>query len=182
MSQKPLVVLGVTGGIACYKAADLVRKIIDLGTEVHCVMTQNATRFVTPLTFQVLTRNPVHVDPFEPVTSWNVAHVALAERACLVVICPATANIIGKIASGIADDLLTTVVMAAANETEILLCPAMNQRMWENPIVQENIERLKDLQYRFVEPEEGAMACDEHGKGRLAAQERILEAIRSLLF
>ena len=111
MSDKPCVVLGVTGGIAAYKAADLVRRVMDLGADVRCVMTENATRFVTPLTFQVLSGNPVHTDSFKPVETWDFAHVSLAEAASLVVICPATANIIGKIASGVADDLLSTVVM-----------------------------------------------------------------------
>lgn len=181
MPEKPCIVMGVSGGIAVYKAADLVRKIMDLDTDVHCVMTENATRFVTPLTFQTLSRNPVLLDSFSAVTSWDAEHVSLADRASLIVVCPATANLLGKVAHGIADDLLSTLIMAAATRTRILFCPAMNAHMWENPIVQENVKKLQDLGYLFVAPEQGRLASGAVGLGRLAGLDVILERIRSLL-
>jgi len=181
MSETPRVLLGVTGGIAAYKAADLVRRIADLGADVHCVLTENAARFVTPLTFQVLSRNPVHVDAFQPAREWNVKHISLAEQTSLVVLCPATANIMAKLACGIADDFLSTVVMAAASACPVLICPAMNPRMWDNPIVRENKRRLISLGYEFVDPEEGPMACEDWGRGRLASPETILRRIKQRL-
>jgi len=155
--------------------------MMDLGAEVHCLLTPNAAQFVTPLTFQVLSRNPVHLDTFEPVTNWNVKHVSLAESADLVVICPATANVLGKLAGGLADNLLTSVIMAAAKTAPVLICPAMNPRMWENPIVQANVEKLKERGYQFVEPGEGKMACDDWGRGRLAEPSEILAELKQLL-
>jgi len=181
MSEKPCVLLGVTGGIAAYKSAELVRRIMDLGAEVHCLLTENAARFVTPLTFQVLSGNPAHVDAFEPVRDWNVKHISLAERADLLVICPATANVLAKLACGLADDLLTTVVMAASSTAPVLVCPAMNPRMWDNGIVRENVQKLRNRGFLLAEPEEGEMACGDSGKGRLAELSVILERIKGLL-
>ena len=139
------VVMGVTGGIACYKAADVVSRLKKEGIEVDVIMTQNACHFVDPLTFRTLSKNPVVTDTFATPEAWKVGHVALAEKADVMLIAPATANVIGKVASGIADDMLTTTIMAS--RAKIVFAPAMNVNMYENPIVQENIERLKARGY-----------------------------------
>ena len=181
MSEKPVVLLGISGSIAAYKACELVRRLMDVGADVHCVMTENACRFVTPLTFQALSRNQVHADLFGPASSWDAEHVSLADMASLAVVCPASANIIGKMAAGIADDLLSTVLMAAASRVKVLVCPAMNHHMFANPVVQENIRKLRGLGYLFVDPEEGTLASGARGQGRLARIEVILEKIKPLL-
>ncbi len=176
------ILLGVTGGIAAYRACDLARLFIKEGAAVKVVMTEAATRFVPPLTFQVLTCNDVHTGLFDPSDPGEVLHIALAKWADLVLIAPATANIIGSIASGIADDLLTTVVMALPAETPVAFAPAMNVEMWNNPIVQKNIEYLKGLgKYGFIEPAEGFLACGDVGKGKIAENETIAGAVRKLL-
>jgi phosphopantothenoylcysteine decarboxylase/phosphopantothenate--cysteine ligase len=175
------IVLGVTGGIAAYKAAQLSRMFIHAGADVHVVMTENATKFITPLTFRSLTGNPVTVDMFEPVTNWQIEHIELATMADIVVIAPATANVIGKIASGMADDMLTTTVMAT--KAPVIIAPAMNSNMYNNPIVQGNVEKLKGLGYEFVEPEEGRLATGTEGagKGRLADLEKIVQKVSEVL-
>jgi len=173
------VVLGITGGIAAYKAAELVRLLVSEGARVHVVMTAAACRFVTPLTFQTLSGNPVATELFSLVEESSIGHIALADRARVMVIAPATANTIGKISAGIADDLLSTVI--SATRAQVLLCPAMNVHMWENPIVQANIQRLRSLGYRFAEPGAGFLACGYEGKGRMAEPADILEDIRRIL-
>ncbi len=173
------IVLGVSGGIAAYKAAELTRLLVKEGANVNVVMTKNAQQFVTPLTFQSLSGNPVMTELFSLTERSEIKHISLAEKADLLVIAPATANIIGKIASGIADDLLTTMVLAA--RAPILIAPAMNVQMWRNPIVQENIKRLKKVGMKIMEPESGYLACGYEGKGRLAEPEAILKGIKSLL-
>jgi len=173
------IVLGVTGGIAAYKAAELVRELVKAGAEVHVVMTRNAQAFITPLTFQTLSGNPVTTELFNLIAESEIGHIALADRAEVLVIAPATANIIGKIAGGIADDLLTTIVMAT--KAPVLLAPAMNVHMWENPICQENIQKLRQRGYHFIDPEAGELACGYEGKGRLAEIPVILEEICVLL-
>jgi len=173
------IVLGVTGGIAAYKTAELVRELVRAGAEVHVVMTKNAQSFITPLTFQTLSGNPVATELFSVIEESEIGHISLADRAEILVIAPATANIIGKIASGIADDMLTTIVMAT--KAPVLLAPAMNVHMWENPICQENIEKLRARGYKFVDPESGELACGYEGKGRLAEVPTIMEEIRALL-
>ncbi|MDO8956109.1 MAG: bifunctional phosphopantothenoylcysteine decarboxylase/phosphopantothenate--cysteine ligase CoaBC [Deltaproteobacteria bacterium] len=173
------IVLGVTGGIAAYKAAELVRELVKAQAEVHVVMTRNAQAFITPLTFQTLSGNPVTTELFNLMAESEIGHIALADRAEVLVIAPATANIIGKIAGGIADDLLTTIVMAT--KAPVLLAPAMNVHMWENPICQENIQRLRSRGYHFIDPEAGELACGYEGKGRLAEIPVIVEEIRALL-
>ncbi len=173
------VVLGITGGIAAYKAAELVRELVKAGAEVHVVMTRSAQAFVTPLTFQTLSGNPVITELFSLIEESEIGHISLADRAEILVIAPATANIIGKIAAGIADDMLTTIVMAT--KAPVLLAPAMNVHMWENPICQENISRLKTRGYHFIDPESGELACGYEGQGRLAEIPQILETIRSIL-
>lgn len=172
------IVLGVTGGIAVYKAAELVRELVKSGASVRVVMTENATRFVSPLTFQVLSGQVVFTDMFKQ-DVYDINHISLTEDASLMVIAPATANVIGKIASGIADDLLTTTVMAM--ESPVLICPAMNSRMYANPIVQANIKRLTEMGYRFVPPGYGELACKTEGEGRLADIPVILEGIKRAL-
>ncbi len=174
-----VVAVGITGGIAAYKAADLVSRLVKLGAEVHVMMTAAATKFVNPLTFRTLSQHPVMVDMFDEPGEWNVRHVALTQKANLFVIAPATANIIGKIANGIADDFLTTTVMAAC--CPVMLAPAMNVNMFQNPVLQANLQRLQDIGYRLIEPAEGRLACGDIGKGRLAEVEDILEAIKLVL-
>ncbi len=181
--MKPLherdIVLGVCGGIAAYKACDLASKLRQAGAAVTVIMTEAAQRFVTPLSFQSLTHRPVVTSLFTPIEEWEIEHIAVAHRAALAVIAPATANIIGKIAGGIADDFLTTFVLAT--RAPIVVCPAMNCEMYANPIVQENIGKLRARGFHIVEPEEGNLACGDVGKGRLATVETILGKIESLL-
>ncbi len=178
MVKSKTVLLGVTGGIAAYKSASLVRKLKELGADVLVVMTENATKFVTPLTFQTLSQNPVYVDMFQPIKDGDVEHVSLGERADLLLVAPATANMIGKVASGIADDLLSATVMAA--KCPVLFAPSMHSQMYENPIVQENIQKLKGLGYHFVEPEVGKLARGDVGVGRLASIEDIVQKVVEL--
>ncbi|MFQ5666037.1 MAG: bifunctional phosphopantothenoylcysteine decarboxylase/phosphopantothenate--cysteine ligase CoaBC [Candidatus Binatia bacterium] len=161
-----MIVAGLSGGIACYKAADLVRTLTRLGAKVRVIMTAGARHFITPLTLQTLTGQPVATDTFDLTQESQIGHIQLADRADLIVIAPATANVIGKIAAGIGDDLLTTVLLAT--RAPIIIAPAMNVNMYENPIVQDNLKRLRARGCRVVEPGEGALACGWEGKGRLA--------------
>jgi phosphopantothenoylcysteine decarboxylase/phosphopantothenate--cysteine ligase len=177
--EKPKLALGVTGGIACYKAVELVRLLVKDGFLVQVIMTKGAMEFVTPLTFQTLSGLPVATETFNLTQESEIGHINLADSADLFVIAPATANVIGKIAAGIADDLLTTVLMAT--QAPVLIAPAMNIHMYENPILQENIRKLRRLGYHFMEPAEGYLACGYEGKGRLPEPEKILEEIRRLL-
>jgi phosphopantothenoylcysteine decarboxylase/phosphopantothenate--cysteine ligase len=172
------IVLGVTGGIAAYKAAELVRLFVKEGAHVHVVMTQNAQEFITPLTFQTLSGNPVVTDPFTLVGEQEIGHIALADLAELIVILPATANIIGKIANGIADDFLSTMVMAT--KSPVLFVPSMNVNMWENKALQKNIQTLLERGYHFIEPGEGELACHWYGKGRLAELSEVMEKVEDL--
>lgn len=174
------VVLGVTGGIAAYKACDIVSRLKKLNAHVDVIMTQSACQFVAPLTFQSLAYSRVVVDMFEEPKVWEIEHIALAKKADVFVIAPATANIIGKIASGIADDMLSTTVMAT--RAPVLIAPAMNTAMYENPIVQQNIAKLQALGYYFVEPESGRLACDDIGKGKLAQPQTIIDAIEQIVY
>ncbi|HHL38891.1 MAG TPA: bifunctional phosphopantothenoylcysteine decarboxylase/phosphopantothenate--cysteine ligase CoaBC [Deltaproteobacteria bacterium] len=169
------IVLGVTGGIAAYKALELARLLRGEGVELRPVMTRAATEFITPLSLATLAGNPVLTGLFESAEGAAINHIELAESADLIVIAPATANVIGKIACGIADDLLTTVVMAS--KAPVLFAPAMNHRMYENPIVEANVGRLEGLGYRFVGPAEGELACGYEGRGRLAPVEDIMDAV-----
>ncbi len=178
-SDKYHVVLGVTGGIACYKSAAVVSALCKSGINVDVIMTENATRFVGPMTFQTLSKNPVTVDTFGSVKYWEVEHIALAEKADVMLIAPATADIIGKVASGIADDMLSTTIMAVT--APVVFAPSMNVHMYENPVVQENIARLKKLGYRFIEPGEGLLACGDTGRGRMAEPEEITAYVDNLL-
>jgi phosphopantothenoylcysteine decarboxylase/phosphopantothenoylcysteine decarboxylase/phosphopantothenate--cysteine ligase len=173
------ILLGITGGIAAYKAADIANALTKKGYAVDAVMTKNAREFITPLTMETLTKRRVYTGSFERVPEFNVEHIGLAKAADVVLIAPATANFIGKVASGIADDLLTTVVMAA-HKMPVVICPAMNTEMYENPIVRENIEKLSSLGYRFVEPRESILACGDLGKGALADTNTIINYVETL--
>ncbi|MEK7865698.1 MAG: flavoprotein [Planctomycetota bacterium] len=173
------IVVCVTGSIAAYKAAELVSDLTKRKARVSVVMTKGAQQFVAPLTFETLSHNHVVTDSFEREVFFYPTHTSLAERANLVVVAPATANILGKIAHGIADDPVSTFLLAAT--CPILHAPAMNENMWKNAIVQENVAKLRRLGHRFVDPEEGPLACGIVGCGRLAATPAILAAIESLL-
>jgi len=176
--RQKTVVLGVTGGIACYKAVELVRLLVQEGFTVQVVMTRGASEFVTPLTFQALSGRPVATETFNLVQESEIGHIHLADEADVLVIAPATANAIGKLAAGIADDLLTTVVMAT--QAPVLIAPSMNVHMYEHPIFQENLRKLRRTGYHLMEPGAGYLACGYEGKGRLPEPEQILEEIRGL--
>jgi phosphopantothenoylcysteine decarboxylase/phosphopantothenate--cysteine ligase len=177
----PRVILGITGGIAAYKTAGLVRLFVKAGIDTVCVMTEEASEFVTPLTLRTLSGNPVYEDMFfeSENAGTKINHISLAQDCDLIVIAPATANIIGKIAGGIADDLLTTTVMAT--DKKVLLAPAMNAKMWENPIVKENVKKLASLGYIFIGPAEGELACGDHGPGRMEDTQKIFEKAKLIL-
>lgn len=173
------IVLGVTGGIAAYKACELVRALVKEGASVEVVMTQNAMEFVTPLTLQTLSGNKVATRPFDPVWESEIGHISLADRADLVVIAPATASFVGKMATGIADSLLATLVLATL--APVIVCPAMNVNMYNNVAVQENIRKLRDRGVSIVEPSEGFLACGWEGRGRLPETEDIMSEIEFAL-
>ena len=172
------IVLGVTGGIAAYKAAEFVRLLVKEEARVHVVMTRNAREFISPLTFQTLSGNPVVSDPFALIEGEKIGHIALADLAELIVVLPATANIIGKIANGIADDFLSTMVMAST--APVLFVPSMNVNMWQNSAVQKNIQMLLERGYHFMEPGEGELACHWYGKGRLPELGDVIEKMKDL--
>ena len=179
MLKNKTVVIGVSGGIAVYKACDIVSRLKKLNANVHVIMTNNATEFVTPLTFQSLSQNYVVNYMFEEPKTWDVEHISLAKKADVFLIAPATANVIGKIANGICDDMLTTTVMATTGK--VLIAPAMNTNMYRNPILQRNITILKELGYNFVNPESGRLACGDVGEGKLAQPEVIVNEVVNLL-
>ena len=169
------VLLGVSGGIAVYKALDVISRLKKKGIEVKVIMTKSSTEFVTPLSFQSLSENPVVIDMFDEPKAWEIQHISLAKWADLVVVVPATANIIGKVANGIADDILSTTIMAT--KAEVIFCPARNTNMYENKIVQKNMATLKDLGYGFINPASGRLACGDIGRGKLENTEIIAEKI-----
>ena len=179
MLENKKIVLGMTGGIAAYKAAELTRALIKAGAKVKVIMTKSATEFITPLTMQTLSQGPVYMDMFGATDPYDIAHISLADYADAFVIAPASGNIIGKIASGIADDLLSTTVMAQNKPT--LICPAMNDKMLANPIVQDNVRKLKNYGYAVMESDVGELACKTTGSGRLPEIPAIVEAIEALL-
>ena len=181
------IVIGVTGGIACYKVIDLIKILKKEGANVHVIMTYSAEKLIDKKEFEKISGNEVKDDLFDARIDYKdyikknkpIKHISLADIADLLLICPATANIIGKIANGIADDLLSTSVMTT-NAT-VLICPAMNVKMWKNTIMQDNVKKLKKLNYNFVEPEYGELACGYNGVGRLANSNKIIEKIMLLL-
>jgi phosphopantothenoylcysteine decarboxylase/phosphopantothenate--cysteine ligase len=174
------ILIGVSGGIATYKVCEIIRDLKKQGAACRVVMTDAAQKFITPLTFSTLAETPVLCDMFTPVPAEFVVHIEAARWADVVILCPATANLIGKVANGIADNLLTTIILAT--EAPVIWCPAMNSKMFLNPIVQQNIEKLKKFQYHFVEPGRGVLACNEQGVGRLAEKETILQKLTQVLF
>lgn len=173
------VILGVTASIAIYKACDILRRLKSGGFSVTVIMTQEAEEFIKPALFQGLSGNKVYQGLFKEPDVWEIEHVALAEKADLVLVAPATANIIAKVASGICDDLLTCV--CCATRAPILVCPAMNENMYKNRITQDNIKKLKSLGFRFVEPIKGRLACGEVGAGCLAEVETIIKEIKRIV-
>jgi phosphopantothenoylcysteine decarboxylase/phosphopantothenate--cysteine ligase len=176
---KKTVVIGVSGGIACYKAVEVVNQLRKDGYNVKVIMTKAAQQFVTPLTFQTMSRNAVVTEMFDPVAKWDTEHVSLAKAADLFVIVPATANIIGKIANGIADDMLSTTVMAT--KSPVLIFPAMNTAMYENSILQENIQKLKKHGYHLFGTASGELACGDIGTGKLLDWQQIVVEIKKFL-
>lgn len=173
MLQGKTVVLGVTGSIAAYKIASLASKLVKLHADVHVLMTQNATNFITPITFETLTGNKCLIDTFDRNFQFDVAHVSLAKKADVMLIAPASANVIGKIANGIADDMLTTTVMAST--APVLISPAMNTHMYENPIVQDNLQKLERFGYKIIAPAVGMLACHDVGAGKMPEPEMLLD-------
>lgn len=173
------VILGVTGGIAAYKAAELLRLMVKEGAEVWTIMTRSAAEFVRPLTFHALSGHPVRLELFGPEQNGAIEHISLADKADVAVVAPATANVIAKMAHGIADDMLTTTLLAV--RCPVVVCPAMNVNMYGHPAVQGNLEVLRKRGVTLVEPEEGELACGWEGKGRLPDPERILEELRAVL-
>lgn len=169
------ILLGVTGGIAAYKSADLASKLIKQHANVDVVMTKNATEFITPLTFEALTHNRCVTDTFDRDHPWEVEHIALADKADVLVIAPATANCIAKLAAGIADDMLTTTALVC--DCPKIIAPAMNTKMYENPVTQRNLQTLRDFGYIIVTPGDGYLACGTVGKGRMEEPARLVEVI-----
>ena len=169
------VLLCVTGGIACYKAAELASALVKQHCDVHVLMTKNATEFITPLTFETLTGNRVAMDTFDKNRQWEVEHIALADRADLVLVAPATANVLAKLAHGLADDMLTTTILAC--DCPKMAAPAMNTRMYENPVTQDNLAALRRYGWELIEPASGRLACGAIGKGKLPDPEVLLEAV-----
>jgi phosphopantothenoylcysteine decarboxylase/phosphopantothenoylcysteine decarboxylase/phosphopantothenate--cysteine ligase len=174
------VLLGITGSIAAYKGAEIAGLLTKGGYSVQVILTAAARHFITPLTLQTLSKNKVYTDMFEELPCPDVRHISLAKNADLVLIAPASANIIGKIAAGIADDMLSTVIMAVRDKP-VLICPAMNTAMYENPIVRDNMAKLAGYGYRFVEPRESRLACGDLGKGALADTRLIVDRAAELL-
>lgn len=174
------VVIGVCGGIAAYKALDVVSRLKKMNFDVHVIMTKEAMEFVTPLSFQTLSQNIVISDMFQEPKAWELQHISLAKKADLMLIVPATANIIGKVANGIADDMLSTTIMAS--RSKVVFSPAMNTAMYTNPIVKLNIEKLKQYGYEFIEADSGRLACGDIGKGKLPDTEYISKFVQSMLY
>lgn len=179
MNEKKCVCIGVSGGIAVYKALDIISALKKKDIDVRVIMTESATKFVTPLSFQSLSQNMVVTDMFAELKAFEIQHISLAKRADVFLVAPATANIIGKVANGISDDMLSTTIMAT--RAKVIFAPAMNTNMYENPIVQDNIEKLKKYGYEFIEPASGRLACGDLGKGKLADVNTIVEKVLEAL-
>ena len=173
------VIVAVCGGIAAYKVADVVSKLVQAGAGVTVVMTKEAQKFVTPLTFEALSGRKVRADTFELADSSDPQHIGLTERADLMVVAPATNNVLAKVAHGLCDDLVSLMICAAA--CPVVFCPAMNTRMWEHPVAKENVAKLAGLGYRFIGPEEGWLACRNVGAGRMSEAGKIMEEVTGIL-
>jgi len=180
MANQRTVILGITGSIAAYKAADIASQLVKAGHTVHCVMTKDATHFITPLTLETISRQAVTLDLFAE-REWCPTHVAVADAADLLVIAPATANIIAKLAAGIADDALSTIALAFFPEAKVLIAPAMNGKMWLHPATQANVKILKARGAEFIGPDKGLLACGYEGIGRLWPVEKIVARALKLL-
>lgn len=176
-----IILLGITGSIAAYKAADLASQLVKLGHEVHAILTRSGAEFISPLTLQTLTRNPVLTSLEDEKQSWKPGHIDLADRASLFVVAPATANVIGNLANGLAPDPLSSIYLALPRETPVLIAPAMNGKMWLHPATQRNVARLEADGCRFVGPASGDLACGYEGIGRLAPVEDIVAEIGRIL-
>lgn len=174
------IVLGVTGGIACYKACDIVSRLVKLGANVDVIMTKNATEFVSPKTFESLSHRPVIVDTFQKIEKFEIEHISLAKKADLFLISPCTYNVIGKIANGIADDMLTTTIAAAKNAIKVI-CPAMNTNMYTNEVCKQNLQKLKELGFIEIEPVSGRLACGDIGTGKMQEPNVIVDKVCELL-
>ncbi|MGA2091319.1 MAG: flavoprotein [Endomicrobiales bacterium] len=172
------IILGICGGIAAYKMPDLIRLLRAECMDVTCVLSENGARFVTPLTVQTLSRNRVYEGMFDP-SDWDIEHIALADKADIVVVAPATADTLARLAAGRADNLLSSVILAT--QAPIVVCPAMNEKMWVHPATQHNVAVLKKFGYRFIEPESGELACGVSGVGRLASLDIIVKTIKEIV-
>ena len=171
------ILLGITGSIAAYKAADLASQLVQAGQEVHVVMTRTATEFITPLTLQVLTRQPVLVSLEDEKQSWKPGHIELADQADLFLVAPASADALGNFANGLAPDPLSSCYLALPRTTPVLIAPAMNGKMWQHPATQRNVARLLEDGVQFVGPDSGDLACGYQGIGRMASVEEVLGAV-----
>ena len=182
MARKRTILLGVTGSIAAYKSADVASQLKKLGHDVHCVMTRDATHFITPLTLQTLSQHPVMIDLFEAGEGdWRPSHLQLADRADLLIVSPATANIIAKLALGIADDALSTIALALRPKAKVLIAPAMNGKMWQHPATEGNVKILQSRGVEFIGPEKGLLACGYEGLGRLWDVDQIVAKVHRML-
>jgi phosphopantothenoylcysteine decarboxylase len=180
-AKTPFLVLGVTGSIAAHKAVDLVSQLTKQGCEVHVVMTADAQKFVTPLPFKTLSRQPVVTDLYQEEEGWKPTHIELADSADLLLVAPATANVIAKMAHGIADDSLTCIALALNPQARVLIAPAMNGKMWQHPATRQNVATLKSRGVEFIGPEEGMLSCGYEGIGRLWPVEKIAERALALV-
>lgn len=173
------IVLGISGGIAAYKCCELTRMLVKAGADLHVILTKAASHFVTPLTLQTLSGNPVNQEIFSLIEEKEVGHISLADRADAILVAPATADIIAKVSHGLCDELLPTVI--CATKAPVIFAPSMNEKMWTNPITKENVIRLRDYGYKFIEPEEGELACGYEGKGRLPELSIIINEVLSVI-
>lgn len=173
------ILIGITGGIACYKACEIVSYLTHEGANVYCIMTKNAQEFITPLTLETLSKHKVVTDMFEKKSHIEVEHISLAKLADLILVVPATANIIGKVANGIADDMLSSTIMASSSK--VIFAPAMNNEMYNNKIVQDNIKKLESFGYEFIAPVIGNLACGYQAVGKLAKKETIINKVKEIL-
>lgn len=179
MSKKTTIILGVTGSIAAYKSAEIVRLMVKEDWDLHVIMTRHATHFVGELTFRTISRNPVGLDMFAERPAWCPEHIELADTASAFVIAPATGNLLAKYAHGIADDLLTSTLLAT--EAPVAIAPAMNGKMWDHAATQENVRILKDRGVSFIHPDEGDLACGYEGVGKMASPEMVLAAVKRVV-
>ena len=181
MEKRGNIVLGVTGSIAAYKAADITSRLTKAGANVNVVLTADAQKFITALTFKTLSRNPVETDLYDETEGWKPMHIQLADEAKLLLIAPATANVLAKLAYGLADDALSCIALALQPKTPVLMAPAMNGKMWLHPATQQNVTTLKGRGVHFIGPEEGMLSCGYEGIGRLFDPEKIVQRALELL-